>query len=446
MKNTNDDSIDKQQIIIDKEEIIDVYRKYLVQQREHFFDTVTGANRGESFFSIIKEKSMFEAEYVDGILRHLIGQQDHLSQSVGIFPTYNKDVLLRIARDIVAGKILAAPQYQHLVKDSTPLQEVSKITDPKELAQRNEEVVRRNHQDKTANRIAEEILQENGLSADKLLSLHLESIALGDSAFLGNIKNNDIFYGNCHQYIIPLLEGEHYTVVTAYITKKKEGDYIHLRYYDSFGKHLTTNDKNQLSDFFYKMGFAKVLYLSLSKAEQKEYHNCGIFASFKAVDIVNEQAGCDDRLLADLSDYKELFSYFRYRVAEILFESGCNVSLSPAFFQTLVEQQQCRDIRQSEQEQHIRQSEQEQQGLFFNLKSLLGFKRIREVSLEKKEHAFAPSLSKNDSNKKMTLIGNRYWPAFSLEQHDFEKKSNPNVEQPSKNISPTSSPKSKRRK
>ncbi|MCS5709305.1 hypothetical protein CC99x_010350 [Candidatus Berkiella cookevillensis] len=354
----DENALDKAFIAISKDEITQSYIQYIEEQHISYFHNIPGAQMGDTVPSIVTRHSRFDAEHLDGILRYLVGARAHLVNTLGIFPVFNQDAFYRLARDFVVNKILTEPRFQHLVKDTTPLVERSEVKDfPELLEERDLEEAKRSAQDREANQEAAKILKENGVGSDTLLLYYLEGIARSEKSYLGNKGNEHISFENCHQFIIPFRKDDnHYTVAVVQCTQEGEQRCAHIKYYDSLGAGLDAKYKQQLAKFFINMGFSRVLYNSLSKREQRDKYNCALFAGFKAIDIANMHVGDDERLLKNLdNDYAALFDSFRYRVVEMLTESGCNISLSPEFTRQLKAtqkvcelQEECQDLKNIE--------------------------------------------------------------------------------------------------
>lgn len=434
-------------IKINKDEVTQTFIEYIAVQHETYFHNSPDTLIGNTVPSIVYENSRFDAEHVDGILSYLIGARAHLFNSVGIFPVFNEDAFFRVAQDFVANKLLKDPRFKHLVKDTSVLVERSLIQAfPKLLRERDLEEAKRSAQDIELNQEAARILKENGITTDIFLLCYLAGIAGSKKSLLGNKTNADVAFENCTQLIIPFRkDGGHFTVAVVHCTQEGNQRCAHIKYYDSLGAGLEHQYKSQLSKFFIKMGFQKVLYSCLSQREQKEKYNCGIFAAFKAIDFANAHAGNDERLLINLDvDYRELFAYFRCRVVEMLSESGCNISLSQEFITKLKEQQSAREIREAQQALESTKNENEidqeaQESMFSWLGSAIStyynastayfsLKRKRDVaesdkiedkqSKKESKKESDPFLGANDNRilnlHRKTFIANRYWSTPSV--------------------------------
>lgn len=345
----DENALDNAFVVINKDEITQNYIQYIQEQRISYFLNAPSAQMGDTVPSIVTRHSQFDAEHLDGILRYLVGERAHLVNTLGIFPVFNQDAFYRLAQDFVVNKILMEPRFTHLVKDTTPLVERSKVKDfPELLEARDLEEAKRSAQDREVNQEAAKILRENGITSDVLLLYYLQAIARSEQSYLGNREREDILFDRCDQFIIPFRkDGNHYTVAVVQCTQKDEQRCAHIKYYDSLGSGLEAKYKSQLAKFFLNMGFPKVLYSNLSKREQKDKCNCAIFAGFKAIDIANMHVGNDERLLKNLDvDYVALFDFFRYRAVEMLTESGCNISISNKFTQQLKKTQKINELQE----------------------------------------------------------------------------------------------------
>lgn len=142
-----------------------------------------------------------------------------------------------------------------------------------------------------------------------------------------------VFNGNLEQYeqwIIPMLINEHFTVAVVKFDRTHE-KLAFVQYYDSCSDDLNSHFKNQLITFFKHLGY-KVKYQCVSKHEQKDNHNCGIFVTLKAIDIANSNIGNPERLLKkskDAYDYQQNLNAYRYQIGTLLKEHGKHVVISP---------------------------------------------------------------------------------------------------------------------
>lgn len=337
--------------LVTKDEITAAYLKYLITQDQSYFYAMPGAMPGDSAMAFVEDDSLFDAEHVNGILRYLVGKRPHFADNVAIFPVYNPDAFYRLAQDLVVSKMLQLPKYKHLVKDKTPLIEISEcLGDEDLLEQRNAEEAFRNEQDNQANEIAGTLLAEIGMTTDVMLQWYLDSIAKNPTSLVGNKTNPLLHFADCSQFVIPFRKDEnHYTVaVVNCVSDEEDSGIANIQYYDSLGDDLPESEAEQLCDFFRDQNFDEVNYDCVSVKEQREGHNCGIFAAFKAIDLLNDNTEQEERLIPNLeiileSEYCALFNYFRNRVVEMLRKSGCNIALSDELVQTLKSEQEARD-------------------------------------------------------------------------------------------------------
>ncbi|MBN9287068.1 MAG: hypothetical protein BGO43_11835 [Gammaproteobacteria bacterium 39-13] len=394
----------------------------LYQQRQAYEEGLAGAN-GEAPEAVPAEidiDTWLEAEHLDGTIRNLVSEREHLSDSVGICPVYNADAVEQASTNAALNKVLASttlktklnhngdrildrpalpePRVQFNAElnklkkldqeskdalkeafeeynndaeelnrnllesedlDDTPFKEneslAEKITEIEaqidslkitRLTKTNlkkalnqavdavEDKLRRvneyNQQDMAFNLEAQKLLADHNFSEDTLFKHYLDAVVDSDHHFLGNLQNRELsFYDDaCNQLIIPFRKnGSHYTVAVAHMYMEDKKQIAKVKYYDSMGSDLDESLQAQLVAFFEGKGF-EVEYECVSEHEQKEGYNCSIFASHKAIDMVNENEGNDERLLEDLNEdnYDQLLNYYRYVVTLKLSEMGQNVS------------------------------------------------------------------------------------------------------------------------
>ncbi|MCS5711204.1 hypothetical protein [Candidatus Berkiella aquae] len=408
-------------VTISKEEITQAYLQYLIEQHQSYFHTVQGSNPGDSALAIIEADSQFEAEHVNGMLRYLIGQRPHFANQIGIFPVFNQDAFYRLAQDQLIKKMLNHPDYQYLVKDTTPLIELSDCLDFPELwEKRNTEEVHRTWQDQEAIRVAGDILDHQGTTDEVMLEWYLESIAASPLAFLGNMNQQDMAFKNCSQFIIPLrIDGVHYTVAIVDCTAE---DTAHIKYYDSMGHDLQDYLKQQLINFF-ENHFADVTYECVSKHEQKDGYNCGIFASFKAIDLININTQRSERLLPNLNtqEYHALFNYFRNQVAEMLRLSGCNIELDHKLAKMIQTEHQQRE-EASKKAATPSLLESFFNGFYSTATSILGIHKPVQKKASTPLFDLLGDLPEHTTYHPKTSIAHRQWSAPSALFFDLKKK------------------------
>lgn len=327
-------------ITVSKEEIVAAYENYLIEQGQSYLQALPGSESSDSDApvpSIVDLHSQFDAEHLEGIIRSLVAARPHLYLNVGVFPVFNVDAMQMQAKDLVVNKILADPEYQYLVKDSEPLAERSLIAHfPQLLAERDEEELLRNQQDQEVNQLAEQLLSDNEMNQEhSFFRWHLEAIAFSEHSFLGNVRNKQLLFGHCEQFIIPFRqvsdEGCHYTVAVVNCSQENGQAKAWIQYYDSCGYDLEEQYQEQLVNFFCDdMGYDEVQYDCISQRDQKDKINCSIFAGLKAIDIANENVNNDERFIKDLNarNYAERLLYFRIKIADLLSQAGYNIEIA----------------------------------------------------------------------------------------------------------------------
>ncbi len=179
---------------------------------------------------------------------------------------------------------------------------------------------------------ATEQLVKNNITQNTYLKLFLGSMVDSRHNFLGRPQSNQLGFNNCSQMVIPFRNGGyHYTVAVVDCKGEGANRTAHIKFYDSLGHDLSTSLKNQLSQFLTERGY-KVSYECVSAHDQtKEGVNCGIFASFKAIDLLNQNAGKQDQqqYLADFGAHNYLYrmNYYRYIAVLKLLSQRYNVSV-----------------------------------------------------------------------------------------------------------------------
>ena len=126
-----------------------------------------------------------------------------------------------------------------------------------------------------------------------------------------------------------MLINEHFTVAVVKFDKTKEKLAL-IQYYDSYADDLNPHFQKQLISFFKNLGY-KVKYLCVSESEQKDNYNCGIFVTFKAIDIANSNIGNPERLLKkskNAYDYQQNLNAYRYQIGMLLKDHGKHVVIS----------------------------------------------------------------------------------------------------------------------
>lgn len=219
--------------------------------------------------------SWFNNVDVERTIRYFLSQRAPLCNMVGVFPVFSKSALLHLAQTHTQTNI--------------------------------------NH-----------TLAVNKKIENNLLEWYLESMVEAREGLLG------VAYKNCKQVIIPLLIQEHYSVAVVNLVTNESKKIAQIQYYNSFGVPLDDWYQIQLKHFFKKYGYM-VRYRCVSRWDQQDTYNCGLFVSLKAIEIANQNAGIDEPLLlAGLAqeDYSQHFYHYRYQLAMQFIESGYPVSMS----------------------------------------------------------------------------------------------------------------------
>lgn len=143
---------------------------------------------------------------------------------------------------------------------------------------------------------------------------------------------------NYNHLIIPLNINQHFRVAIIHIERNDGSKQATIQYYDSTGNDLEDIYQEQLINFFKKFGYI-VNYECVSKHEQKENHNCGIFITLKSIDLINEHIGDEQRLLnienLDGEDYDKFFNHYRFYIAKLIESSGISVTISQTILQKI---------------------------------------------------------------------------------------------------------------
>ncbi len=155
------------------------------------------------------------------------------------------------------------------------------------------------------------------------------------SCFLDSVHENAMFLLNnpmfqCEYLVIPFLIREHFSISVLKLDKSTGKKIAHISYYDSYGYDLDMAYKEQLMTFFAHEGY-ELKYTCLSKYQQKDNHNCGIFTILKAIDLLYAHAGIEERYLNNLHtnkhDYNQLFNDYRYQLGLLLKENGTKIKI-----------------------------------------------------------------------------------------------------------------------
>lgn len=325
------------------------YAQGIAARAEDGPGAVEAAARGESEAvpAEIESDSWLDTQHVEGTIQSLVAEKPKLRNTVGVFPVFTIETMEHLAQDAAEIKII---QDLGLPTRRTPAGDVALIERPlpsivglnkKQLAAREKELNKRNKEAQERREQASEILAENDMTTNELFQLFLEAMADSEHAFLGNPKTPNLRFDDCTQFIIPIRKNaNHYTTAVVHLYEEEDTWIADIKYYDSMGGEMDDNLQAQLIAFFTSRGY-EPQYKCVSESDQKEGHNCSIFASFKSIDIANENIGEEDRLLDKLTDdnYEQRMNYYRYIVTLKLKEMGQNVSASEGLTEDIVQQQ-----------------------------------------------------------------------------------------------------------
>ncbi|MBS0287155.1 MAG: hypothetical protein JSR17_07660 [Proteobacteria bacterium] len=155
-----------------------------------------------------------------------------------------------------------------------------------------------------------------------------------ETALENNLLNNS--FNTCQQWIIPLLINEHYCV--AVVNKESfESKTVMIQFYDPYGTDLAQNYRNQLKAFFKRLGYL-VKYRCVSRPEQKDNHNCGVFVMLKSIELACANVGSAEQLLAiqdaNRYDYQKRVNQYRYNIGKLLKHYGENVVIGDCLKKT----------------------------------------------------------------------------------------------------------------
>lgn len=325
------------------------YAQGIVARAEDGPGAVEAAARGESEAvpAEIKSDSWLDTQHVEGTIQSLVAEKPKLRNTVGIFPIFTIEIMEYLAQNAAEEKViqdLGLPTRRtpagDLVLVEKPLPSIEGLN-KRQLAAREKEHNKRIKEAQERREKAAELLDENDMTTNELFQLFLEAMADSEHPFLGNPKTPNIRFDDCTQFIIPIRKNaNHYTTAVVHVYQE-EGNWIaNIKYYDSMGGEMDDNLQAQLVAFFTSRGY-EPQYECVSESDQKEGYNCSIFASFKSIDIANENIGEEDRLLDKLTDdnYEQRMNYYRYIVTLKLKEMGQNVSPSEGLTEDIVQQQ-----------------------------------------------------------------------------------------------------------
>lgn len=319
-------------VIIHDDEIKSSIEEFVIGQRQAYQEAMPGASDSDDAEAVSEEigvNTWLDAEHVDATIRNLVGARAHLRDTVGVLPVFNKEYVQARAQSVAYNKIIVDPRFKNLLPSKKPLPGRSTLKG-RALVARDKEEQKRNQQERALQEKADLMLEKNNFTEDKMLLLFLQSMVESDHPFLNNPQNEDLTLDECTQLIIPFRQnGCHYTVAVINFTQVDDNNVAEIKYYDSMGSDLDDSEIEQLTSFCTELGY-EVNYEALSSPIQREGWNCGIFASFKAIDIANENEENDERLLDGLDDenYHRHFNYYRFLISMMLSDRGYNVSVT----------------------------------------------------------------------------------------------------------------------
>jgi hypothetical protein len=251
-------------------------------------------------------QDLLDAEHVDAIIRLLISERHdtpipdkEYRFKVGIFPVYSPDYLYSQAQTLVYKNIVSDPRNADKLPSAVPLPELAGLVGAQREAQseanKKEEKIR-NDKEKALRAEANSILVNKGILRENIFPHFLESVS-GSPALLGNPKATEMLFDKAHQHIIPFRIGNHYTVaVVDCYTDQTDQKIAAIKYYNSLDGDLDPLLREQLKSFFASKGW-NASYECVSRRDQNDGVNCGFFAAFKAIDLVNENYELQERLL-----------------------------------------------------------------------------------------------------------------------------------------------------
>lgn len=283
----------------------------------------------------IGARNWLEWHQVYGIIPSLVAKRPHLADTVGVFPIYNAKRMNEFAQALAEVKII---EHQGLPTRTTPEGDVVLLEKPlpedKDLskkqreaklrtqAQRNEQAIARKEQ-------ARALLAEQGFTQQTMFRLYLEALGESDENFIGNPKKPNLKLDDCTQLIIPFnFNNIHYAVSVIHFVEVNKEKIADIQFYNSDGSDLDESLQNQLVAYCEGLGF-KPQYRCISKPDQIDSWECSMFASYKGIDIANENVGNEERFLSDLTkaNYEQRLAMLRYNSAHILEMFGQNVTV-----------------------------------------------------------------------------------------------------------------------
>lgn len=128
-------------------------------------------------------------------------------------------------------------------------------------------------------------------SQEKLLEIFL-AWSLENQSFT-QISNLEV-----KQIIIPFLIDEHYTVAVVKLSKSRYSKIAQIDFYNSYGHNLDERYIQALKHFFSKQGFIP-RFDDVSKHEQHDSYNCGLFVIHKAIEIAANNLGKKENLIPE---------------------------------------------------------------------------------------------------------------------------------------------------
>jgi hypothetical protein len=156
-------------------------------------------------------------------------------------------------------------------------------------------------------------------------------------------RNDELWEGGAYptlakdrQWIIPVrINQNHYTVLVIHFMNEQQ---VSVKYYNSSGSDLAKDTFTAMAAYFQPHN-KTINYQCVSKHDQKDGYNCGVFAFYNAIKIACENLNCENPLLkmlpnealSDLTkaEYNEIFRRARLQIVDILKRVGHNVSATP---------------------------------------------------------------------------------------------------------------------
>lgn len=160
---------------------------------------------------------------------------------------------------------------------------------------------------------------------------------------IGCRRRNELWEGGVYpegvkdrQWIIPVrINQNHYTVLVIHFMNEQQAS---VKYYNSSGADIPADTFTSMDAYFQSRNMT-MNYQCVSKHDQTDAYNCGVFAFYHAIKIACENANIDNPLLkmlpnealSDLTkaEYNEFFRKARLQIVDILKRVGQNVSAAP---------------------------------------------------------------------------------------------------------------------